>query len=199
MRHAHTLLQTARKLRQDPPLAWLLTDARAGDPLPVLARLPRSVGLIIRHYDAADRRVFAHKLVALCRRHRRVVLVAGDAQLALRLRADGVHWPEGLVRPQTRPKGPWLVSAAAHGRTGLIKAQRAGVDQVLLSPLFPTRSHPGAPTLGCMRAGLLIRGIRLPIIGLGGVTAKTGLALVTRRFAGLAAIDGWIEPGCSPQ
>ena len=42
----------------------------------------------------------------------------------------------------------WLVSAAAHDEASARRAARAGVDLILLSPVFPTNSHPGRPALG---------------------------------------------------
>lgn len=191
MRHP-ALLIAARKLRpRKSPLAWVLTDERAGDPAAVIGRLPRQVGVIIRHYDTPDRAAFAARLVGLCKRQRRIVLVAGDERLAMRLRADGVHWPEALTRRRLRPKDGWLVSAAAHGRSGLIRARRMSADQILLSPVFSTRSHPGVCPLGTARAGLMIAGIGMAAIALGGVTAHSARRLKLSGFAGLAAIDGW--------
>lgn len=184
------LLAAARRLR-NPPLAWLLTDPRAGDPAALLERLPRAVGLIIRDYELADRASHAARLVRVARRQRRRVLIAGDERLALRLGANGVHWPEALARYRPRPKKRWIVSVAAHGRTGLVRARRAKADQALLSPLFPTRSHAGAAGLGPLRAGLAGQRCRIPLIALGGITATTARRLRPGQFSGLAAIDGW--------
>ncbi|MEI9852948.1 MAG: hypothetical protein WDN24_21210 [Sphingomonas sp.] len=39
---------------------------------------------------------------------------------------------------------------------------------MFVSPVFATRSHPGARTLGRMRLRLLIAGLRVPVIALGG-------------------------------
>jgi thiamine-phosphate pyrophosphorylase len=67
------------------------------------------------------------------------------------------------------------------------RANRFGAHALLLSPVHPTRSHPGARPLGRIRSLLLARRATMPVIALGGMTA--------RRFRGLplhgwAAIDG---------
>jgi len=58
---------------------------------------------------------------------------------------------------------------------------------VLLSPVFPTRSHPGGKVLGALRFRLLAARSRLPVLALGGMNARRARAL---RGFGWAAIDG---------
>src|SRR3546814_16264256 len=75
------------------------------------------------------------------------------------------------------------------------QARRAKADAVFISPLHPTRSHPGAPALG--RAAWL-RLARLSIaqpIALGGMTAPRARALhrASVRTTGWAAIAPWDE------
>ena len=66
------------------PAAWFLADrARSPDPIGTIARLPRGVGVILRDYGAPDRADLARRVAALCRRQRRVLLIAGDARLRL--------------------------------------------------------------------------------------------------------------------
>jgi hypothetical protein len=69
------------------------------------------------------------------------------------------------------------------------RARRLGVDCLFLSPLFPTQSHPGAPSLGGVRWSGLARRLPAPCIALGGITAAR-LGAVPRRAVGVAAIGG---------
>jgi thiamine-phosphate pyrophosphorylase len=136
------------------PDRWLLTDTqRLPDPLPAAAALPRGSGVILRHYDwpRPQRLVLARALARLCRRHGLVLLVAGDAALALAAGADGLHLPEGLghlARGLRRWRRDWIVTQAAHGAGAVARAAHGGCDAVLVSPVFPTASHPGAPGPG---------------------------------------------------
>jgi thiamine-phosphate pyrophosphorylase len=61
---------------------------------------------------------------------------------------------------------------------------------VFLSPLFPTRSHPGAGALGRIGFAALARQAKAPVIALGGVRAKHRHMLRGIGAAGWAAIDG---------
>ena len=69
-------------------------------------------------------------------------------------------------------------------------ATRPGIDAVgiILSPVFPTDSHPGAPTLGPLRFAAWARRAPLPVYALGGVNAVTARRLAASNAAGLAGI-----------
>jgi thiamine-phosphate pyrophosphorylase len=121
--------------------------------------------------------------------------------------ADGVHFSEAAIRRHPLPLGATggatgratrgrrriIVTAAAHSFPALIRAARRGADAALLSPVFPTRSHPGAPALGAVRFAALVhglrrRGISMRVIALGGVTGTNAARLVHAGASGLAAI-----------
>ena len=74
-----------------------------------------------------------------------------------------------------------------HSLGELAAARRARADAVLLSSVFPTRSHPGAAGVGPLRWLLLARRSAVPVIALGGMTHRRA-----RRLPGFAwaAIDG---------
>jgi thiamine-phosphate pyrophosphorylase len=79
-----------------------------------------------------------------------------------------------------------------------LKPRRAGADAAFVSPLHPTRSHPGAPALGAAAWLRLARQAGGQRIALGGMTPARARAL-TRQSAGSgvrpgwAAIDAWVE------
>ncbi|MCP5368814.1 MAG: thiamine phosphate synthase [Hyphomicrobiales bacterium] len=176
------------------PRLILMTDtARLPDPRPAVAGLDRGDAVILRHYDDPHRAALGAELLRLCRARGLRLLVAGDLDLALDLGCDGLHLPEWMLG-----EGAWrrvrgrlpLVTAAAHGPRALWRAARAGADATLLSPVFPTASHPGAPALGVPRFAALCRMAPLPVYALGGVTAGNLRRLKGSGLAGVAAIGG---------
>jgi thiamine-phosphate pyrophosphorylase len=177
-----------RKNHRIIPKIWLMTDARIEDAvlLAAIARLPPGAGIVFRHQDQprAERRALFDRVRAMARRHRQIVLLAGDARQALAWKADGSH---GKARGA--PARPMLHSAPAHGHREMRAAEAAGADIVFLSPLFPTRSHPGARALGRARFGLLLSQARRPVVALGGMSAKRAAALRGMGIYGWAAID----------
>ncbi len=199
-----TLANATRRLKPRPhgpglPRLLLVTDGlRLPDPLPVAGALPRGAGILLRHYDSAGRRSLAIRLAQLARRRRLVLLVAGDWRLAAAIGAAGLHLPEGLLRSgRLAPALGWarrrrrLVTAACHSQAALAAAGKLGVRAALLSPVFATRSHPGAPSLGPLRFAAWCRSAPLPVYALGGVTGRSARRLAGSGACGLAAVGGW--------
>lgn len=164
--------------RQPLPTRWLMTDERLGDALwAALNLLPRGGGVVFRHYatPAAERRVLFAAVARVCRR-RGLVLVAAGAE---RLGRGPTHGRRGSL---TRP---------AHDRPQAIAAARGGAATVFVSPVFATRSHPGARPLGPLRAAAVARGLPVARIALGGMDEPRFRRVRTLGFDGWAAIDAW--------
>lgn len=168
------------------PRLWLMTDERQGDGLwAALARLPRGSGVIFRHKATPGpkrRRLFA-KVRRIARARGLLLLLAGKEGKARRWGADGAH--------HRRPHAPRPGTAPAHDLREIRAAERSGAAAILLSPLHPTRSHPGTPSLGRMRFAALARATRLPVIALGGVDRLSGAMAMRVGAYGWAAIDAW--------
>lgn len=173
---------------QPLPTLWMMSDERMGDGfLPALARMPKGSGLIFRHYatPAAQRRALFDAARRIARARRMVIMLAGRVQAATAWRADGVHGGGRFYTPQSL-----LRTMPVHNRRELRMAEYCGADLIFMSPVFPTRSHPGARTLG--RRGLyqLAQQAKTPVIALGGMTAHRFKTLKSNNIIGWAAIDG---------
>ncbi len=178
------------------PAVVLMTDARRlPDPLAAAARLPPGTMLVLRHYDAPNRARLAADLARLCRARGVLLSIAGDVRLARVIGADGVHLPEhALVGGRRAGADPrFLVTAAAHSLPALRRAVQAGADAAVLSPVFATASHPGAPTLGPTRFARLIAAASLPVYALGGIEAANARRLRASGAVGIAAIRAYLR------
>ncbi|WP_448502182.1 thiamine phosphate synthase [Sphingomonas sp.] len=156
-----------------------MTDERLGDGLwDALAGLPRGSGVVFRDYatPAIERRARFERVRAIARRRGLVLVVAGDAPG----RADGRH---------NRRSSRGIATFAAHNGAQAVAAMRAGADALFVSPVFATFSHPGAPTLGPVRFGLLAKRVRVPVIALGGMDARRFRRMKPLGAYGWAAID----------
>jgi thiamine-phosphate pyrophosphorylase len=173
--------------RQPLPRLWLMTDERMGDRLPrALHRLPRGAGIVFRHYAtfSADRRALFAEIRRIARRRGLILLLAGTAREATRWGADGVHNAVG------RAPARMIRTAAAHDRRQIVRAVRDRADLVFLSPVFPTRSHPGEPALGRYRFRAIAQASPVPIVALGGMDARRARTI---RAYGWAGIDAWVR------
>lgn len=173
--------------RHPLPRRWLLTDPRQGEALwPALERMPRGGGVIFRHYGVPGRRALFDRVRAIARRRGLLLLLAGPPSLAAAWRADGSYGRD-CRRPSRRAP---LKAIGAHDRAELVAAARCGASLVLLSPVFPTRSHPAARTLGRLRFRALARCGGLAVIALGGMDERRARGLGSY---GWAAIDAWVR------
>jgi len=166
------------------PTIWLMTDERLGDALwPAIMALPRGAGIVFRHYvsNPVTRRALFARIRKMAQRRHLVLIRAGATRLP---GEQGVH----------NIAGPGLRSAAVHSLIEGIAARRRGADVVFVSPLFATRSHPRAPSLGPLRAAVIARHVGLPAIALGGVNARRFRRLKALGFHGWAGIDAWTTP-----
>lgn len=156
------------------PQVWLLSDARNDAVLEAaLMRLPRGSGFVFRHYHLAPaaRRARFERLKRIARARGHMVVLADSTQVARRWRADGSYGPRGDLVP---------VHSLREIARGRGRAQ-------LLSPVWPTRSHPGDAVLGAVRFRLLAARATRPIIALGGIDARRARILKWPRWAGIDA------------
>ncbi len=159
-----------------------------------MARLPRGAGVVFRAFGRPGARDQGQALRRLARDRGLVFLVGGDARLARALRADGLHLPErwlpALVDRRPWPRG-FIVTAAAHSLAAVRRAARAGVDGVVISPIFPSASPSAGRPLGPMTLATWTRAARCPVYALGGIDARTARRLKMTGASGLAAIDAF--------
>jgi thiamine-phosphate pyrophosphorylase len=156
-----------------------MTDERMGEALwDALARMPRGSGVIFRHHATRGRRALFERVRTVARARRLTLLLAGSPRQAIAWRADGAHGRS----PHVQTARPLLRTAPAHNARELARVR---AHAVLLSPVFATRSHPGAKKLGPVRFARLSRLSEAPVIALGGMDARR-----FRHLAGLGAY-GW--------
>lgn len=157
------------------PMIWLFSDDRNDAGLErALKVLPRGSGLVFRHYHLSEdeRRARFRVLSRLARSCGHVVALSASRATARRWGADLAYGAGGDLVP--------VHSLREIGRAGRALA-------LVLSPVFLTRSHPGAANLGPVRFRLLAAQAQAPVIALGGMNAQTALRLKWPRWGGIDA------------
>ena len=141
-----------------------------------------------------------HAIAALARdlakQHGAEIMLQDDAELCERWRFGGVSLTlkalsqksPGRNKKRTLPPELWL-SASCHSEAELSLASTLGCDFATLSPVLPTSSHPGAPTLGWPRVAEYLSAQTMPVFALGG--------LVEADLAAAKAVGAWGIAGIS--
>ncbi|MDR3325746.1 MAG: thiamine phosphate synthase [Rhodospirillaceae bacterium] len=181
-----------------PTLALLTDNQQLTDLLKKINSLPKGSLVIFRHYNCPDRALLANKAVILCRARRINFIIAKDINLAITL-GVGLHLPEysipyvpvklRLRHNKIRPD--LLLTAAVHGTIALKQANHLGVNATLISPVFPTTSHIGLSSIGCIAFRRLVRLATTGTYALGGITSHTVISLVGSGAIGIATVSGF--------
>lgn len=167
------------------PRLWFFIDDRLNvtDILAVCLALPRGSGVVVRASSAIRLRLLLAQLRPLSRRL--VLSVSGPSD------GQGLGRHLGSRGRAQRRRG--LVTASAHSIPELRRAERAGATLVFVSPVFATRSHPGARAMGPIRLAGLVRATWLPVVALGGMTEARWRRVRPTGAYGWAAIDGLLD------
>lgn len=124
------------------------------------------------------------------------VLLNADPAWVFETGAAGVHLNTQRLMQLTQrplPRDRW-VAASCHNANELAQAVRIGCDFVVLGPVLPTASHPGARPLGWAGFQALCDNTPLPVYALGGVCEQDLDTAWQAGAQGIAAIRGlWPE------
>ena len=128
----------------------------------VLFRAPR--------LDAPMHAEVAAKVVSACHTSGAYVSLHGDAGLAARLGADGVHLGgRDLATYRGRVQGLRL-GVSCHSPEEIHAALKLEPDYLVLGPVRETASHPGAPSLGWEKFRELAAASPVPVYAIGGLS-----------------------------
>lgn len=180
-----------------PPIYMITPDVDNGDVDTFLARLAaglasgiRMVQLRVSRPSEREYRSLAVRAAKLCHGAGARLLLNADPSYVARVGADGVHLGAQAVASlsgRPLPAGYWI-GASCHDPEELRRAEAAGVDFAVLSPVRETASHPERPALGWDRFSDWIGDCKLPVYALGGLGRADLPTAMRCRAQGVAGI-----------
>jgi thiamine-phosphate pyrophosphorylase len=179
------------------PLLCLVTDRRVSGERAledvVLEAVAGGVNLVqLREKDLPTRELLdlARRVQAILAPHGVPLVVNGRADVAFAVGA-GVHLPaDGLpVEGARRGVGPdRVVGRSVHSAAEARQLAGADLDYLILGTIFPSGSHPEGPTIG-IDAIRSAAGARVPILGIGGISAMNARAVIAAGADGVSVIS----------
>ena len=134
----------------------------------------------------------ARAIVPLCRAAGVAFIMNDRLDVAMLAGADGVHvgqddLPAADARTLLGPRALIGVSAATVEEA--IAAERAGANYLGVGAVYgtATKSDAGAP-VGLTRLTEIRRAVRLPLVGIGGITVENAAAVIRAGALGVAVI-----------
>jgi thiamine-phosphate pyrophosphorylase len=134
----------------------------------------------------------ARRLRARCARAGVVFIVNDRVDLAVAVEADGVHLgqedlPARAARPLLRPG--MILGVSTHGVEQARAARDDGADYVAVGAMYPTATKPDFELVGPALVRKLRAEIRVPLIGIGGITHANVAEVVRAGADGVAVIS----------
>ncbi|MFJ3386163.1 MULTISPECIES: thiamine phosphate synthase [unclassified Lysinibacillus] len=136
---------------------------------------------------------FARKCQKLCQQYHVPFIVNDDVELAINLRADGVHigqedFPVSMVRNKI---GNMILGVSVHSQAELQTALQYGADYVGIGPIFSTTSksdaNPPSGTNFLQQARMQYPD--LPIVAIGGINCSNAPMVFKAGADGIAVIS----------
>jgi len=182
----------------DPSLYVVLDRAAAGgrelvDILDAaLAGGSRLIQLREKEWPSGRVLPVAERLRARCAAAGATFIVNDRVDLAVAVGADGVHvgqedLPARAARPLLRPG--MILGVSTHSVAQARAAQADGADYVAVGSMFPTRSKAEFELVGPDLLRKLRGEIRVPLIGIGGITHANVAQVIEAGADGVAVVS----------
>jgi thiamine-phosphate pyrophosphorylase len=123
----------------------------------------------------AELEKLALRVAELCRCAAVPFIINDWPELALRVRADGVHLGQSdlSVTEARRRLGPSrIIGLSTHDAAQAAEAQRKGADIIGFGPVYPTRTkHNPDPAVGLQALRDVCARVAVPVVAIGGINA----------------------------
>jgi thiamine-phosphate diphosphorylase len=134
----------------------------------------------------------AQRLRARCRAGGVPFIVNDRVDLAVAVDADGVHLgqedlPPAAARALMKPG--MILGLSTHSEAQAAAAQAAGADYVAVGSMFPTATKPEFTLVGPALARRVRPLVRVPLIGIGGITPENCGEVIAAGCDGVAVIS----------
>jgi thiamine-phosphate diphosphorylase len=118
------------------------------------------------------------------------ILVSSRCDLAIACAAAGVNLPESdiSVAEARILVGRRLIGRSVHSAGSAQAAEHDGADYVIFGPVWESASHPGIVPAGLAALADVVGSVGIPVLAIGGVTAKRVVEVLASGAAGYAAI-----------
>ena len=177
----------------------LVTDRQQTKGRPLVSVLGRALTAGSPAVQLRERDLCASNLLTLAEEIRQVTvsrnsqLIVNDRlDVALSLAGAGAHLRSNSlpVSVARRILGPHrLLGVSVHSVREVMEAEAGGADYIVLGPIYETPSkHRYGPPLGLSTLEAAVRAVRVPIVGIGGVTAARAREMRMAGAFGVAVI-----------
>ncbi|MEW5592446.1 thiamine phosphate synthase [Peribacillus frigoritolerans] len=122
-----------------------------------------------------------------------IPLIINDrVDIALAVGADGIHiGQDDLPLPVVKKMVPedMIVGVSVSTLEEALEAERNGADYIGVGSVFPTKTKQDATLMALEDLGVICRGVSIPAVAIGGITADNMSALSDSGLSGTAVVS----------
>ena len=147
-----------------------------------------------RDMEDADRLHAAGKLREITE-NKALFIVNGDVDLAKKVGADGIHFPEKHIfdADTQKLKEDFILGQSVHSLEMATKAELLYIDYLIVGTLFPSKSHPQGQVSGTKIIEDISGKLSVPLIGIGGISSQNCRKVIDSGASGVAVIGAISE------
>ena len=155
----------------------------------------------LREKDLSDTELIklAQPIATLCHNYESNLFINTHTCIARDVGAAGVHLPANAEPvdfiKETETNGNFYVGCSVHSFDEGKKREAEGADFLTYSPIYATASKPGyGPAVGTASLAEVVKGVKLPVFALGGITPARVSECLTVGAFGVAVMSGVMLP-----
>ena len=184
---------------------YAITDRHRCAPTPLVDVISEllEVGVTaiqLREKDLSDTALIklAQPIAELCHNYDAKLFINTHINVARDVGAAGVHLPAnanpvGSVKAEIGDN--FYIGCSVHSLDAAKKREAEGADFVTYSPIYPTASKPGyGPAVGTASLTEVVKGVKLPVFALGGITPTRVTECWKAGAFGIAVMSGVMVP-----
>lgn len=136
----------------------------------------------------------ARELASLCKKNNVLFLINDNAELAVKVDADGVHLGQkdgSIVQARALLGDDKIIGVTCHNQIELAHiAEQQGADYVAFGRFFTSKTKPAASHAELSVLSEAKKSLVIPIVAIGGITAENAASVVQHGADMLAVIHG---------
>lgn len=135
----------------------------------------------------------AQEIRKLTRQHNALFIVNDYLDLAIKVKADGIHLGQHDDNlEQIRKQHPELIiGRSTHNLQQAIEAEQQGTDYIGAGPIYATITHQNPdPVVGIALLKKIRETVKLPIVAIGGITTERVSEILSTGTTSMAILQG---------
>lgn len=163
-----------------------------------LVRIERIVrtdvkAVILREKDLSDDeyRKLAVSVLDICRKYRKSCILHSHADIAVELKADGVHFTMDMLRNMKEKR--CTIGVSCHSVAEAVEAETLEADYIIAGHIFATDCKKGLEPRGLDFLKKVCESVDIPVYAIGGINSNNIESVIDAGASGSSIMSGFMR------